>query len=58
MARTRVIGAQFWKYKIAGFLQWGYNFYNSQGSVLQREITARNGDLAIALDDTDQDVAA
>ena len=33
MARTRVIGTQFWKYKIAGFLQWGYNFYNSQGSV-------------------------
>ena len=33
MQRTRVIGAQFWKYRIAGFLQWGYNFYNSQGSV-------------------------
>ena len=30
--RTRVIGAQFWKYNIAGFLQWGYNFYNDQGS--------------------------
>ena len=33
MARTRVIGTQFWKYKIAGFLQWGFNFYNSQYSV-------------------------
>lgn len=33
MARTRVIGTQFWKYKIAGFLQWGYNFYSSQGSI-------------------------
>ena len=33
MARTRVIGMQFWKYKITGFLQWGYNFYNSQQSV-------------------------
>lgn len=32
MARTRVIGTQFWKYKIAGFLQWGYNFWYSQGS--------------------------
>ncbi len=32
MQRTRVIGTQFWKYKIAGFLQWGYNFYYSQGS--------------------------
>ncbi|MGN1345301.1 MAG: glycoside hydrolase domain-containing protein [Eubacteriales bacterium] len=33
MARTRVIGTQFWKYGIAGFLQWGYNFWYSQGSV-------------------------
>jgi hypothetical protein len=33
MARTRVIGTQFWKYQIAGFLQWGYNFYSSQYSV-------------------------
>lgn len=32
MARTRVIGTQFWKYKIAGFLQWGYNFWYSQSS--------------------------
>ncbi len=30
--RTRVIGAQFWKFNIAGFLQWGYNFYNNQYS--------------------------
>ncbi len=33
MSRTRVIGAQFWKYNIVGFLQWGYNFYYSQNSV-------------------------
>ncbi len=33
MQRTRVIGTQFWKYKITGFLQWGFNFYNSQHSV-------------------------
>lgn len=33
MARTRVIGLQFWKYRIAGFLQWGYNFWYSQFSV-------------------------
>ncbi len=26
-SRTRVIGMQLWKYKIAGFLQWGYNFW-------------------------------
>lgn len=32
MARTRVIGTQFWKYKIAGFLQWGYNFWYAQYS--------------------------
>ena len=27
--RTRVLGAQMYKYELAGFLQWGYNFYNS-----------------------------
>ncbi len=32
LARTRVIGTQFWKYRIAGFLQWGFNFWYSQGS--------------------------
>lgn len=26
-SRTRVIGMQLWKYNIAGFLQWGYNFW-------------------------------
>lgn len=31
--RNRCIGAQFFKYDIAGFLQWGYNFYNSQYSL-------------------------
>ena len=29
MNRTRVIGTQLFKYNIAGFLQWGYNFYYS-----------------------------
>ena len=33
MNRTRIIGAQMWKFGIAGFLQWGYNFWFSQGSV-------------------------
>ncbi len=28
-ARTRIMGAQMFKYKIAGFLQWGFNFYYS-----------------------------
>lgn len=28
--RNRVIGMQLYKYDIAGFLQWGYNFYYSQ----------------------------
>ena len=32
-ARNRIIGCQFFKYDIAGFLQWGYNFYYSQHSV-------------------------
>jgi len=31
-SRTRIIGTQFYKYDIAGFLQWGYNFYNNQES--------------------------
>lgn len=30
--RQRILGMQLWKYDIKGFLQWGYNFYNSQGS--------------------------
>ncbi len=32
-ARTRILGVQLYKYRIAGFLQWGYNFYNSQYSI-------------------------
>ena len=31
-ARTRYIGTQFYRYKIGGFLQWGFNFYYNQGS--------------------------
>ena len=31
--RTRILGVQLWKYNIEGFLQWGYNFWNSQYSV-------------------------
>ena len=31
--RTRSIGMQFYKYDIAGFLQWGYNFYSNCHSV-------------------------
>ncbi len=30
--RNRSIGMQFYKYDIAGFLQWGYNFYNNMSS--------------------------
>ena len=33
-ARTRILGVQLYRYKIAGFLQWGFNFYNS---VLSRQ---------------------
>lgn len=29
-ARNRVIGTQFYKFSIAGFLQWGYNNYNTR----------------------------
>ncbi len=30
--RNRMIGLQFYKFKIEGFLHWGYNFYYSQFS--------------------------
>ncbi len=30
--RNRSIGMQMYKYSIAGFLHWGYNFYNNQFS--------------------------
>jgi hypothetical protein len=30
--RNRSIGMQMYKYDIVGFLHWGYNFYNTQGS--------------------------
>ena len=30
--RTRCIGMQFYKYDIAGFLQWGFNFYRNRDS--------------------------
>ncbi|MBR6917030.1 MAG: DUF4091 domain-containing protein [Clostridia bacterium] len=32
-ARNRIIATQFYKFKIAGFLQWGYNFYYTQHSI-------------------------
>ena len=32
-ARCRILGVQLYRYRIEGFLQWGYNFYNSQYSV-------------------------
>lgn len=31
-ARTRIIGVQMYKFRIAGFLHWGYNFYNNEHS--------------------------
>ena len=33
LSRTRAIGIQLFKYRIDGFLHWGYNFYNSCGSI-------------------------
>jgi len=29
LARTRILGVQLYLYRIAGFLHWGYNFYNT-----------------------------
>src|SRR5699024_9999294 len=34
-ARNRILGMQLYKYDIAGFLHWGYNFWYSQLSVNQ-----------------------
>ena len=31
--RNRILGVQLFKHNIAGFLQWGYNFYNTQYSI-------------------------
>lgn len=31
-ARTRILGAQLYRHHMAGFLHWGYNFYNTQFS--------------------------
>ena len=31
--RNRILGIQLYKFDIEGFLQWGYNFYNSQYSL-------------------------
>lgn len=33
LSATRMIGVQLFKYGIEGFLQWGFNFYNSQFSL-------------------------
>ena len=33
LCRTRILGIQLYKYKMEGFLHWGYNFYNSQYSI-------------------------
>lgn len=33
LARTRVLGVQLYKFRIQGFLQWGFNFYNTQYSL-------------------------
>jgi len=30
--RTRIIGTQMYKYNIAGFLHWGFNYWNSRRS--------------------------
>ncbi|EHS57587.1 DUF4091 domain-containing protein [Paenibacillus sp. Aloe-11] len=32
-SRNRILGVQMYKYRIKGFLHWGFNFYNSQYSL-------------------------
>ena len=53
LARTRIIGTQMWKYNIAGFLHWGYNFYYTRFS--RREINPfviTDGDAFVPAGDT------
>jgi len=33
LSRARILGVQLYKYRIEGFLHWGFNFYNSQLSL-------------------------
>lgn len=33
--RTRILGEQLYKYDIKGFLQWGFNFWYTQGSLAE-----------------------
>ena len=45
--RNRVLGVLLYKYDIKGFLQWGYNFYNSRYSIKAinpYEVTDAGGD--------------
>ena len=45
-SRTRILGVQLYRYKVAGFLQWGFNFYNSvlsQRRINPYEITDADG---------------
>ena len=32
-ARSRILGALLYRYDLAGFLQWGFNFYNGRNSL-------------------------
>lgn len=45
--RNRILGVLLYKYDIKGFLQWGYNFYNSRYSIKAinpYEVTDAGGD--------------
>ncbi len=51
--RTRCIGAQFYKYDIAGFLHWGYNHYNTWHSIDQFDpYLEQSGDFWVPAGDT------
>ncbi|MBE6632282.1 MAG: DUF4091 domain-containing protein [Ruminococcaceae bacterium] len=50
--RTRIIGTQFYKYNIKGFLHWGYNFYNSMLSIKHiNPYICNDGDMAVPAGD-------
>ena len=51
--RTRIIGYQLYKYDIKGFLQWGYNFYNSGLSLRKMSpYQTTDGDFMVPAGDT------
>ncbi len=51
--RTRILGEQLYKFDIKGFLQWGFNFWYSQGSLSEVDpYIDQSGDCWVPAGDT------